>query len=198
MIKAVIFDCFGVLTTEGFDRFRDKYLGDDEPKRQQANKAMDEVNMALIGYRTFLEILAQLAGLKPAEVEAVLEANQPNEPLLEYIRVKLKPKYKIGMLSNAGDDWISEIFSPNDIKLFDSIILSFRVGLIKPQPEIYKLTAGELGVETAECVFIDDREKYCAGAHDVGMKAILYDDFKQMKSKLEKLLNMAEKKSNLL
>jgi HAD superfamily hydrolase (TIGR01509 family) len=188
VIKAVIFDCFGVLTTEGFDRFRDKYLGDDEPKRQQANKAMDELNMGLTSYDKFLAVLSRVSSLKPSGVESFLAENQPNEELLKYIRDKLKPKYKIGMLSNAGGDWTSDLFKPEDIKLFDSIVLSFRAGVMKPQPEAYQLAVRELEVETSECIFIDDRQKYCDGAKAVGMKAVLYDDFPQMKTELEKLL----------
>lgn len=188
MIKAIIFDCFGVLTTEAFDLFRDKYLGDDEPKRQQANKAMDDLNMGLIGYDDFLNQLAKISGAGTDEVLAVLEENQPNEALFGYIRTRLKSQYKIGMLSNAGDDWISEMFKPDDIALFDSIVLSFRAKVIKPQPEAYRLVAREMGVKSTECVFIDDRQKYCEGAKVVGMKSVLYDDFPQMKKDLEVLL----------
>lgn len=168
--------------------FRDKYLGDDEPKRQQANKAMDDLNMGLISYDDFLNQLAKISGAGTDEVLAVLEENQPNEALFGYIRTRLKPQYKIGMLSNAGDDWISEMFKPDDIALFDSIVLSFRAKVIKPQPEAYRLVAREMGVNPTECVFVDDRQKYCEGAKVVGMKSVLYDDFPQMKQDLEKLL----------
>lgn len=188
MIKAIIFDCFGVLTTEAFNLFRDKYLGDDEPKRQQANKAMDDLNMGLISYDDFVNQLAEVSGAGTNEVLAILEENQPNELLFGYIRTRLKPQYKIGMLSNAGDDWISEMFKPEDIALLDNIVLSFRAKVIKPQPEAYRLVAREMGVKPTECVFIDDRQKYCEGAKVVGMKSVLYDDFPQMKRDLEMLL----------
>jgi epoxide hydrolase-like predicted phosphatase len=188
VIKAVIFDCFGVLTTEAYDLFRDKYLGDNEPKRQTANKAMDDLNMGLIVYDDFLEELSKVSGLMTSEVEATLSKNQPNAPLFDYIRERLKPEYKIGMLSNAGSDWTSKIFKPEDVGLFDSIILSFQIGVIKPDARAYEFATQRLDVKPQECVFIDDREKYCEGARAVGMQAVLYDDLPKMKVALEKAL----------
>jgi len=149
---------------------------------------MDDLNIGLIDYEDFLSQLAKVSGLQGSKVEAVLEENKPNEALFEYISANLKPKYKIGILSNAGDDWISKMFKPEYVKLFDSIVLSFRAKVIKPDPEAYKLAANELKVEPTDCIFIDDREKYCEGARAVGMKAILYDNFPQIKKDLEEVL----------
>lgn len=50
--------------------------------------------------------------------------------------------------------------------------VSCELGVRKPDPEIYRLTAGRLGVDPAECVFVDDRPANCAGAEAVGMAAI--------------------------
>lgn len=189
MIKAIIFDCFGVLTTEGFDVFRDKYFGDSEDKRQQANGLMDRVNVADITYEEFVRGLAKLAGISVSVVDDYLDKSVPNEPLFEYIRSELKPKYKIGFLSNAGGDWVNEMFEPEDVALFDDIVLSFREGVIKPNPEIFKIAARNLGVETSECVFIDDKEKHCIGARQAGMAAFVYESVPKLKGNLEKVLS---------
>mgnify|MGYP003832626127 FL=1 len=39
-----------------------------------------------------------------------------------------------------------------------------------------------------ECVFVDDRPNYIEGAQHVGMKTVLYTDFKDFKKRLEFLL----------
>lgn len=188
MIKAVIFDCFGVLTTESFGVFRDKYFAGSLNKRQQANQAMDKLNSGLITVEEFEKKLAGLADVTEATVQNYLGKNMPNEPLFDYIRTDLKPKYKIGMLSNAGSDWTDKLFEARDIKLFDDIVLSYKYGYIKPSPEIYLLSAKKLGLLASECVFIDDNQRLCEGAKTVGMQAILYQDFPQMKAELEKIL----------
>ena len=187
MIKAIIFDCFGVLTTEGFKVFRDKYILDAD-KREAANKVMDELNAGKYPYDDFVKILSELASVPEKTTKSYLDENKPNEPLFDFIRNDLKPKYKIGMLSNAGDDWIEELFEPQDIKLFDDIVLSYKFGMIKPDSAIYDLAAKRLGVTKEEVVFIDDTTDHCRGAENCGMKAVIYKDFPQMKRRLTEIL----------
>jgi putative hydrolase of the HAD superfamily len=113
---------------------------------------------------------------------------EPNEVLLTYIRAKLKPKYKLGIISNATADWVSEILIKNDVRLFDEIVISHQVGIAKPEPTIYEMLLKKLNVGADEAVFIDDIETHCEGARAVGMQAILYKEFEQMKLELEKIL----------
>jgi putative hydrolase of the HAD superfamily len=119
----------------------------------------------------------------------VLEKDgKPNQQLLDYIQNKLKPKYKIGIISNALADFISEILPKEDLKLFDDIVISHQVGVAKPEPAIYEIALGNLGVRADEVVFIDDIELYCIAARTLGMQAIVYENFEQMKKSLEKIV----------
>jgi putative hydrolase of the HAD superfamily len=189
MIKAIIFDCFGVLTTESFDVFRSKYFRSEPEKRKKANELMDRLNAAQIEYSVFLKGLSNLSGVDEEKIEKYLSANKTNEPLFDYIRTKLKPKYKIGMLSNAGGNWLEELFAKNDVDVFDDTVLSYEHGIIKPDAGIFNLAAQRLGVQTSECVFIDDHDNHCQGAKKAGMKSVWYKDFFQMKADLEKILS---------
>ena len=188
MIKAIIFDCFGVLTTESFYAFQDEYLKDSDKKREEANKAMDAVNAGLSSHSVFIKKLAAISEMSEEKVEHFLSNNQPNKPLFDYIRLQLKPKYKIGLLSNAGDNWLEELFGKEDLKLFDDTVLSFEHGVIKPSKGIFFLSAKRLEANPENCVFIDDRQKHIDGAKDSGMKGVRYKDFEQMKAELERLL----------
>jgi epoxide hydrolase-like predicted phosphatase len=188
MIKAVIFDCFGVLTTEGFGVFRAKYFQDEPAKREKANRLMDELNAGRLDYQIFLDDLSKLSGVEKSKILEYLTHNKSNEPLFELICAELKPKYKIGMLSNAGGNWLEEMFAAEDLELFDDILLSYEVGFIKPESEFYLLAARRLKVKPEECLFIDDSTGHCAGAEKVGMKTIHYKSFEQAKSDLEMVL----------
>jgi epoxide hydrolase-like predicted phosphatase len=188
MIKAIIFDCFGVLTTEGFGVFRDKFFEGAPKKREQANALMDELNTGRLTYDGFIDGLVSLSGTSRAVVNDYMTRNKPNEPLFNYMRAKLKPNYKLGLLSNAGDNWLKELFSKKDIELFDDIILSYEIGVIKPDPKIYKIAAKRLNVEPEQCVFIDDNQGHCSGGAKAGMKTICYQNFEQLKRDLEPLL----------
>jgi len=112
----------------------------------------------------------------------------PNRELLGYIEKELKPKYKLGILSNVMAGFIYLILGKDDIKLFDDIVLSYKTGFAKPNPLIYQLSLKNLGVKPAEAVFVDDQEAFCEGARAVGMQAIRYEDFDQFKKDLQELL----------
>jgi putative hydrolase of the HAD superfamily len=113
---------------------------------------------------------------------------QANEPLLDYIRDELKPRYKIGLLSNAVKNYLPEMLSKEQIALFDVVGISFEMGVGKPDPDAYKIIAKHLDVQPEECIFIDDIWSYCQAAEDVGMKAINYADLQQTLEELKPLL----------
>jgi putative hydrolase of the HAD superfamily len=122
------------------------------------------------------------------EVHHQLEQNVPDEKLFAYIKDTLKSRYKIGMLSNAGANWLDEIFTPEQIKLFDAVALSFETGFIKPDPRAFETIAQKLGVQPQECILIDDQEHYCAAARETGMQAIYHHTTPQTITELEALL----------
>ena len=187
MIKAIIFDCFGVLTTEAWLPFKAKYFGHDPELMDEVDDISMQANMGLISREEAMQGTSKLAGLTPAEAFNAIDRNVPNEELFDYIR-ELKADYKLGILSNISDNRLHQIFEPDQLALFDTIILSFKEGFIKPQPEAFKAAAEQLGIETSECVLIDDQERNISGAKSTGMKAILYKDVEQLKRELEPLL----------
>jgi putative hydrolase of the HAD superfamily len=187
MIKAIIFDCFGVLATDDWLPFKHAHFGSDRAKFDQASDLNQQANAGFISYQQFVTDIAALARVSEAEVQKVLRSNQPNRFLFELI-TSLQGRYKIGMLSNSASDWLTDIFTKQQLGLFDETILSYEVGMAKPDPRIYALATEKLGVEPEECVFIDDQERYCTAATEVGMQAIAYTDFDDFKLQLEKLL----------
>ncbi len=155
---------------------------------QQATDFNQQANASLISYTQFVHEVAKLAGVSETSMMSALESNVPNEPLFEYIQ-KLKSQYKIGLLSNTAQNWLEEIFSKQQIALFDSLTLSYETGIAKPDARIYEIASKKLEVEPAECVFIDDQARYCDAARAVGMEAVCYQDFQQFKAELEQILS---------
>jgi len=57
---------------------------------------------------------------------------------------------------------------------FDALILSFEVGVMKPDPAIYREALVRLGdPEPRRSVFVDDQVAYCDGAAAVGLQTFL-------------------------
>lgn len=186
MIKAIIFDCFGVLTADGWLPFKNKYFGDDEELFDKASELNRKANAGLITYEDFVSQISKMAAVSEEKVRFSLEHNLPDDALFDYI-ASLKPKYKIGLLSNSSGNWLPSIFSDDQIKLFDAISLSFETGHIKPYPQSYRDILGKLGIEPAEAIMIDDQTRHCHGAQEAGLKAVLYEDLPQLKREVAAL-----------
>lgn len=57
---------------------------------------------------------------------------------------------------------------------FDTVVLSFEVGAMKPDPAIYREALSRLGdPDPARSVFVDDQVHYCDGAAAVGLQTFL-------------------------
>lgn len=188
MIKAVIFDCFGVLATDGWLAFRDAHFGDKPDLLEEARAHNIRVDSGLMSYEDFIEWLAETTGVPVADVRQLIVGNVPNEPLFEYIRDSIASTYKVGLLSNAGANWLNDMFAPWQVGLLDEAVLSYQLGVVKPHPVMYETIATRLGVLPEAAVFIDDRVEFVAGAHAIGMQAIHYRDMAQMRSELEGIL----------
>jgi putative hydrolase of the HAD superfamily len=82
--------------------------------------------------------------------------------------------YKTGLLTNIsrdGEAQFRELFPVDE--LFDVIVDSSKVGLRKPDPEIYRLTCTRLGLAPERCLFIDDLLCNVEAASALGMETIL-------------------------
>jgi HAD superfamily hydrolase (TIGR01509 family) len=188
MIKAVIFDFFGVLALRDSASFRQTFYNNDSKKIEQTKDLQDKLGLGKIGYDDYINGLAEIGGVDREKVLRYTEEYHPNHQLLDLIREQLKSKYKIGIISNAGADWVLKILGEDNIKLFDDIVLSYKVGFIKPDSEIYEMSARNLEVKPTESVFVDDILTYCQGAEAVGMNTVWYQEFDQVQEELEKIL----------
>jgi len=188
MIKAIIFDCFGVLTTDGWLKFCDTYLK-DEAKAAEGHRLNHLVDEGRIGYPEFLNLISELSGVDKAEVDRTIAEPIPkNTELLDYIK-SLKPRFKMAILSNISNpDWFKEYFAADELAIFDEIIVSSREGIIKPDPRIFHIALDKLGVRPEEAVFIDDRQKNVDAAQQLGIKSFLYQNYAQCRDELEKLV----------
>jgi putative hydrolase of the HAD superfamily len=74
--------------------------------------------------------------------------------------------------------------------MFDVVVISGEVGMRKPEERIFRHAAGLLGLEPAECVFIDDIEVNVAAAESIGMTAILHHDPAATLARLGELLGL--------
>ncbi len=186
MIKAIIFDCFGVIRVDAFDAVY-KHFGGDVVKDHEY--IMEIIQGSNEGKLSSAEVLSKHLGTTPEQWRREVEAGSTlNYDVLDYI-LELRKKYKVGLLSNVGKGRFAQLFEPGFLdKYFDVIIASGDVGFAKPEARAYEVTAEKLGVRVDECVFIDDRQLYVDGAIAVGMPAFVYLSVDKLKTDLGAIL----------
>ena len=185
MIRAIIFDCFGVLCEGSLDYFVSRAVPENRQAVVDANRSAD------YGYTTHEEYVGELASLlqiTPDDVEDIMRRrHMRNEPMFDLAR-SLKPPYKLGLLSNVGGNTLDKLFTEDELThFFDAAVLSGEVGMVKPYAAIYEYIANELGVLPEECVMIDDSPRNVEGAMNVGMRGIVCSSARQVKTELDKL-----------
>ena len=186
MISALVFDCFGVLTTDAWLPFKQRHFGHDQQLFDEATDLNKQSDAGFITYQDFLKGVAALAKLPTADVAKAISNNVANEQLFAWIRQH--HSYKLAVLSNAASNWMDELFAPQQTALFDVVSLSCETRLIKPDLRAYQNVAEQLGVPPEQCILVDDQERYCTGARDAGMQAVWFQNTEQCIAELDRLL----------
>lgn len=190
-IRAVVFDCFGVLTNSPFDSVvaYEEQLG-------YPRGVLHELLFGDYGDHTSDHPWHKMErGEIPAHefwagfVNEAAEAGYPID-LLEFMRHfsaavdvrddvlelarALRPAYRTAVVTNNvreySDMWRGMVSAEES---FDAILDSSALGVRKPQPEIFVHACAQLDVEPGEAVFLDDSPPNVAGAEAVGMAGIL-------------------------
>jgi HAD superfamily hydrolase (TIGR01549 family) len=189
MIKALIFDCYGVILADAFDIAYQKMGGDPVKDHAFISSTLHAFNRSQITADEFSEAVATRLGVSPDIWREVISSREDKDyRVLEWIK-DLRKTYKTAMLSNIGSAGLRQRFTDDEIRShFDACIASGDIGMTKPSPEIYEYAAAQLGVATEECIFIDDREDYCDGAARTGMKTVWYRSFVQAQAECTRLL----------
>jgi putative hydrolase of the HAD superfamily len=195
MIKAIIFDWFGVCTVENWGecvkRELNKKLGIDESVIRKEYKKLlldfmsarlspDEFMKKLIesldknqNYKDFLYLFTMIPEL--------------NKKLLDFI-LQLKRNYKVFLLSNTVGPLYEEFKKKLDFnKYFDKLFLSHELKLDKMQEEIWKIVLSEIEYQPEELVFIDNKDHYLELARKVNVNTILFKNNDQVKKDLTEL-----------
>ncbi|MGE5123109.1 MAG: HAD family hydrolase [Acidobacteriaceae bacterium] len=201
-IRAVLFDFGGVLVRMVDDRPRLvlaaqlgvslKHLDD----LVYISKSAQRASRGEIPVRLHWEAVGKALGIPSSRMPEFLQqywsADDVNWEMLDYIK-NLRPDYKVGLISNAWEDLRQTMHTRWNIDgLFDEMVISAEVGLLKPDQRIFVLAVERIGVSPGQAVFIDDMLDNVEAARRTGLKAIQFVDTQQTLDDLNQLLNTTE------
>ncbi len=186
MVKAVIFDFGGVITSSPFEAFARYEAAHGLPANfiRTVNATNPDHNAWALLERNEISA-AEFDGMFRAEAQA-LGHDVPGSHVLPLLAGDVRPgmvaalkackaAFKVGCITNnvASEEDIGWGHSVKDIlALFDHVIESSKAGLRKPDPRIYLMMCDALGVSPGDCVYLDDLGINCKPAAALGMHAI--------------------------
>ena len=179
MIRNVVFDVGGVMLRLRYQPFV-RYL-------QEAGADLSDLPswLATIGLEEHErgeipgeELLGRVAATAREPLDAAdlhrrwLDMFERTDAMFE-LAEGLMARHRVYLLSNVGDlHWAHMDREYGIERVGHGAIASFRVGAIKPQPEIYRIAEERLGLDPRATVFVDDLARNVAGARACGWNAI--------------------------
>jgi epoxide hydrolase-like predicted phosphatase len=196
-IKAVFFDLGGVILRTEYQAPR-QHLAErlgmeyedivsivfDSPTAQQAT--VGEITAAE-HWATVMKRLKRPEAETQSIRDEFFAGDVVDRELLNFIHT-LRPRFKIGLISNAFDDLRPFILREKFDDAFDHMIISAEVGAAKPSAKIYQIALEQLKVQPKEAVFVDDFIENIEACEKVGMKGIHFKDPQSTLQQLKKMI----------
>lgn len=203
-VKAIIFDFNNTISPanflESFEQHASKLSMPpaDMVQLYLGNGLLKAVMLGEITEEQFWKHLSSITGTPLITLMKVAENIRESRRLdSEIMRIvfRLKKVRRLALLTdNVGrtfDFWV-EKYRLQDC--FDVIVNSAKYGLLKGDPMIYSICLHKLECEPEEAVLVDDSPSNIKLAQDLGLKAILFENAKQLLGELNEfglLVSMA-------
>jgi putative hydrolase of the HAD superfamily len=194
LIRAIIFDLGNVLIPfdwkRGYEAFAraSLYPAEEVRRRIKETGLFDGFERGRVEPRVVAGRVSELLGLNVSfdEFREIWSSIFLPETILEEdMLARLHARYRLLLLSNTDAihyHWVRERYPM--MRHFDHAVLSFELGLRKPEPGIYQEAINRAGCEPREIFFTDDREENVAGALEAGIDAAQFLSAEQLEREL--------------
>ena len=185
MEKVILFDFFGVISSEVSPIFFKRYFNEEEAKRVK-EEIMSKGDKGELSEEEIYDLIAKRVNETPLKVkEDFKELIHINYELVNYIK-ELKKEYRIYLLSNAVSIFLRRILKENNLyELFNEVYISGEIKLIKPYKEYFNYVIEKEDLDPSMCIMIDDNKKNIEGAISCNLNGIVFTNNKDLKEKLD-------------
>lgn len=188
-----IFDCFGVicepLVVGWYKQHRLQYGRSDD----NFDSMLHDFNLGTITEDDVVEYFYTYQGNTFTQEEILRGIDNRlhiNEPSVEILRELKKEGHTLILLTNANHIFFTTklyIKYPYFTSLFDDIIISSEVKMLKPNKDIFLYTLEKINKRPEEILFIDDTKENVEVAESLGIQGIVYTGVEELKRELEKV-----------
>ena len=195
MIKAVIFDLGGVIVPFDFKRAYARmeglcpYPAAEILQRLRSTDLVTRFETGRIEPQAFVREVSGILELRTSYDEFcdIFNCIFMRETLVpESLVERIREKYRLLLLSNTNPIHYSMIEKTYPImRHFEDRVLSYRVGVQKPSPQIYHEAIARAGCSPEECFFTDDVAAFVEAARREGIDAVQFQSAAQIERELK-------------
>jgi 2-haloacid dehalogenase len=195
-IKHFVFDIGGVLVH--FDpELAYRELIPDEAERRWflENICSHDWNLAQDRGRPWSEGEAELIARHP-EHETRIRAYRQNwrkmvphalPDSVAILKAVIAQGYDVTLLTNFASDTFNEALAIFPfLQLPRGATVSGKIGVIKPEPDIFRHHAAEFGIEPSATIFVDDNQRNVEAAKSLGWNAVIFTNAEALKADLKR------------
>ena len=185
MIKNVIFDC-GRVIMQYDERYISSFFTDDKDDIEMLAKvAMHRKYWNAFDEGTLTEevYLSEVKKELPERLHTAVEKlcaewtyHMPPVEGIEAVIAEIKASGKgLYLLSNFNRRLRGELHLAPSLLLFDGLVISGEIGMVKPNTDIYEYLLRTHGLKAEECIFVDDRLDNIEAGEKCGIAGYLFD-----------------------
>jgi glucose-1-phosphatase len=194
MIKTVIFDLGKVIIPFDFKRGYQGlenvcgYPAAEIPRRIATTDLVQRFESGLVDPKDFVEQLSRVLDLhinydQFCQIWSSIFLPDPLIP--ESLLEGISKRYRLLLLSNTNAihfDMLEKSYPL--LRHFHHMVLSYRVGAMKPEPAIFREAIARAECRPDECFFTDDIAEYVAAAKREGIDAVQFESRAQIEQEL--------------
>ena len=198
MKKNLIFDVGGVLIGYRWkEMFTDDFGLSDSEAEDLGHKIFDDpiwpdFDRGLVEIDALVEHYCTLHPEDEHNIKRMFYENDKmateREAVWDQIAELKKKGYSIYILSNYSEYLFRKHTAHLPFRgLLDGGIVSYEIGSIKPEPEIYRQVLDKYSLNPSECIFYDDLERNVEAARKLGIESFLVNSEEDLIEKLSQL-----------
>ncbi len=190
----IVFDLGGVVFTWEPEKIIARVFTEQTDKERVRSKIFnhpdwDELDRGTLLYPEATLRAAKRTGLPESaiaglffQVPLALVGLPGTVALLHRLKAKGHRLFYLSNMHVASMEYIERVYTFWDV--FEGGVMSCRVHLIKPEPEIYACLIEQYGLNKAQTIFIDDRTANLEPAERIGIQTIKFDNPTQCENQL--------------
>lgn len=194
-LSCVLFDLGGVIVNWHdswlIQEISDEFQLQEEKLSKEFHKHLPEISTGRMNEKDFWHIIGKeleskkLMNLNESLLDRIFRKRVSlNNSMIDLSKELFQKGITVGILSNTELVTYSVVEDLTSLEHFEYKFLSYNIGHLKPEPEIYRHVIDNMPFPKEELFFIDDLKSNVESARLEGIDSVQYSDFDDLLKEL--------------